>query len=77
MTGEVAGEQVNLMLLSAAFTAPFNMTGQPACSIPAGFVDGLPVGLQVVGRRHDEAMVLAAAALLEEARPWPRLAPGY
>lgn len=77
LTGEVAGEQVNLMLLSAAFTAPFNMTGQPACSIPAGFVDGLPVGLQVVGRRHDEAMVLAAAALLEEARPWPRLAPGY
>ncbi len=75
--GEVDGEQVNLMLLSAAFTAPFNMTGQPACSIPAGFVDGLPVGVQVVGRRHEDARILAAAALLEEARPWPRLAPGY
>lgn len=77
LMGEVAGEQVNLMLLSAAFTAPFNMTGQPACSIPAGHVDGLPVGLQVVGRRHDDARVLAAASLLEDARPWPRLAPGY
>ncbi len=75
--GEVAGEQVNLMLLSAAFTAPFNMTGQPACSVPAGFVDGLPVGVQVVGRRHEDALVLSAAALLEEARPWPRLAAGY
>jgi aspartyl-tRNA(Asn)/glutamyl-tRNA(Gln) amidotransferase subunit A len=57
------------------FTAPFNITGQPAVSIPAGTVDGLPVGVQVVARRHEEPLVLAAGAVMERARPWPKLAP--
>jgi aspartyl-tRNA(Asn)/glutamyl-tRNA(Gln) amidotransferase subunit A len=53
------------------FTFPFNMTGQPACSVPAGFTkDGLPIGLQIVGRRFDDAGVLRAAAAFERARPW-------
>ncbi len=52
-------------------TCPFNLTGQPAASVPAGWTDdGLPVGLQIVGRRYDEATVLRAAAAFEEARPW-------
>ena len=53
------------------FTYPFNMTGQPACSIPVGLTkDGLPIGLQVVGRRFDDATVLRAAAAYERAAPW-------
>jgi aspartyl-tRNA(Asn)/glutamyl-tRNA(Gln) amidotransferase subunit A len=47
------------------FCYPFNITGQPAASVPCGFVDGLPVGLQIVGRRLDDALVLRAAAEFE------------
>lgn len=54
-----------------SFTFPFNFTGQPAASVPCGFTaDGLPVGLQLIGRRYDEPTVLRAAAAFEEARPW-------
>ena len=53
------------------YTFPFNLTGQPAASLPAGFTsDGLPVGLQVVGRRFDDAGVLRAAAAFDRARSW-------
>jgi Asp-tRNA(Asn)/Glu-tRNA(Gln) amidotransferase A subunit family amidase len=53
------------------YTYPFNLTGQPAASIPVGFTaDGLPVGLQLVAKSHDEAIIFTAAAALEEALPW-------
>ena len=56
---------------SSAFTFPFNMTGEPAASVPCGFTrEGLPIGLQVVGRRFADATVLRACAALEKARPW-------
>jgi aspartyl-tRNA(Asn)/glutamyl-tRNA(Gln) amidotransferase subunit A len=53
------------------FTFPFNMTGNPAASVPCGFTtDGLPIGLQIVGRRFDDARVLRAAAAFEQIMPW-------
>ncbi len=53
------------------FTYPFNFTGQPAASVPCGFnSEGLPVGLQIVGRRFEEALVLRAAAAFEKIQPW-------
>lgn len=54
-----------------SFTFPFNLTGQPAATVPAGFTDdGLPIGLQIVGRRLDDALVLRASAAFEAASPW-------
>jgi aspartyl-tRNA(Asn)/glutamyl-tRNA(Gln) amidotransferase subunit A len=75
LSGTVAGREVNLMGLSAAFTAPFNMTGQPAASIPVGLVDGMPTALQVVAARHGDDLCLGAGALMERLRPWPKFAP--
>jgi amidase len=61
-----------------AYTAGFNLTGQPAASVPLGLTkDGLPMGLQVGGRLFSEDEVLAVSRQLEEAMPWgERVAPG-
>ncbi len=54
-----------------SFTYPFNITGQPAATVPCGFTqDGLPVGLQIVGKWRDDVSVLRASAAFEEAAPW-------
>lgn len=59
------------------FTYPLNFTGQPAASVPAGWTDdGLPVGLQIIGRHLDDSTVLRASAALEAARPWAQRWPG-
>jgi aspartyl-tRNA(Asn)/glutamyl-tRNA(Gln) amidotransferase subunit A len=58
------------------FTYPFNMTGHPGASVPCGFTrDTLPVGLQIVGRRFDDAVVLRAAAAFERMSPWASATP--
>jgi len=58
------------------FTFPFNATGHPAASVPCGFTrDGLPVGLQIVGRRFADATVLRAAAAFERLAPWASARP--
>ncbi len=54
-----------------AFVFPINLTGQPAASIPAGFTaQGLPVGLQIIGRHLDDALVLRASAAFEKVCGW-------
>jgi aspartyl-tRNA(Asn)/glutamyl-tRNA(Gln) amidotransferase subunit A len=55
----------------AEFSYPFNFSGNPAASVPCGFTEaGLPVGLQIVGKRFADLAVLQAAAAFERARPW-------
>ena len=57
-------------------TRPFNLSGQPAASVPCGFSSaGLPIGLHIIGKRGDEATVLRASAAFEQARPWEHLRP--
>ncbi len=59
------------------FTYPFNMTHQPAASVPCGFsAAGMPIGVQVVGPRHADALVLSACAAIEAALPWRDRWPG-
>lgn len=57
-------------------TFPCNLHGNPGISVPAGFVDGLPVGLQIIGRHFSEQALLELALLLERERPWPLTAQG-
>lgn len=58
------------------FTYPFNMTQQPAASVPCGWsATGLPIGLQVIGPRHADDRVLAACAAYEQAQPWAHRRP--
>jgi amidase len=60
----------------ACYTAVWNVTGQPAASVPAGFdADGMPMAVQLVARPDDEATLFALAAQIEQARPWAHRRP--
>jgi aspartyl-tRNA(Asn)/glutamyl-tRNA(Gln) amidotransferase subunit A len=60
----------------APFTMLANLCWNPAVSVPAGLThEGLPVGLQIVARRHADNVALRLARIFEQTRPWPRLAP--
>jgi len=67
---EIDGESVSGLPMDWALSWPFNMTGHPVLTVPAGIAEGLPVGMQVVAERYDEHAALSVAAALEEARPW-------
>jgi Asp-tRNA(Asn)/Glu-tRNA(Gln) amidotransferase A subunit family amidase len=73
---EINGQAVD-PLIGWCMTYPINFTGHPAISIPAGLTsDGLPIGLQIIGRRHAERTVLAVAGAFERMRPWFASYPG-
>jgi len=73
----IEGMQIN-PLLGWLRTYPFNMTGHPAITVPCGFSkDGLPIGLQIIGGRHKDALVLKAAAAFEKAAPWAQFYPEF
>lgn len=72
---EVGGQPVTGMQWTA-FTFPFNLTGDPAASVPADWTEsGLPIGLQIVGPRWQDARVLRACAAFEALQPWAERRP--
>ena len=71
----VAGEPGITPWEYTQYTMIVNVAGCTAASIPAGFVDGLPVGLQLIGPPDREPLVLRAARALEQARPWAQHRP--
>ena len=73
----IAGEKVN-PTIGFACTYLENMIGFPACSIPAGYdANGLPTGLQIIGKRYEDHKVLALAYEIERLMPWRRIAPSF
>jgi amidase len=59
------GDYLDVALSMVGNTAPFDVTGHPACSVPAGLVDGLPTGMTIIGKRFDDATVLRVAHTYE------------
>jgi len=69
----IEGVTENATLALLSLTMPFNLTGLPACSFPAGFTaNGLPIGLQVVGKPFEEATVLRIAHAYQQLTDWHR-----
>ena len=78
--GQLEGRGALWTLNAVAGMVPYNgvwnLTGQPAASVPAGLgADGLPRGVQIVGRAGEEATVLSLAAQIEAERPWAQQRP--
>lgn len=67
---DIAGQPEHVLHACWRYTYPWNLTGLPALSVPCGFADGLPVGLQLVGKPFDEAMVLRVGEAYQEATRW-------
>jgi aspartyl-tRNA(Asn)/glutamyl-tRNA(Gln) amidotransferase subunit A len=73
---ELAARRFPELVNMGALTILSNICGNPAVSIPAGTVDGLPVGMQVLARHHADDLLFDVALAVERERPWPLVAPG-
>jgi len=65
----INGEEVNFLDHIIRFTGPFNLTGLPAVTVPCGFVQGLPVGMQIIGPAFGEGTILNVADVFETLHP--------
>jgi Asp-tRNA(Asn)/Glu-tRNA(Gln) amidotransferase A subunit family amidase len=75
---EIDGKKISPPIGWLPYTYPFNMTGHPAASIPCGWSsEGLPIGMQIVGRRFDELTVLQVSKAFEEIQPWQDKKPQF
>jgi aspartyl-tRNA(Asn)/glutamyl-tRNA(Gln) amidotransferase subunit A len=72
--GEKTGDPLT-MYLSDIYTISLNLAGLPGMSIPAGFIDGLPVGLQIIGNYFSEARLLNVAHRFQQTTDWHRREP--
>jgi aspartyl-tRNA(Asn)/glutamyl-tRNA(Gln) amidotransferase subunit A len=72
---QIAGQAEHVLHACWRYTYPWNLTGLPALSVPCGFADGLPVGLQLVGRPFDEATIFRAGHAYQEATRWHEMPP--
>jgi aspartyl-tRNA(Asn)/glutamyl-tRNA(Gln) amidotransferase subunit A len=61
---------------NGTLTIPCNIVGNPAISVPVEMGDGLPVGMQIIGRHHEDQLLLDLARIVERERPWPLVAHG-
>ena len=71
---DLASERFPDLVHMGALTIISNIYGNPAVSIPSGFVDGLPVGMQVLTRHHADELLFDVALAVERETPWPKVA---
>jgi aspartyl-tRNA(Asn)/glutamyl-tRNA(Gln) amidotransferase subunit A len=73
ITSRIGAREESVFAVSARFCAPFNISGLPAISVPCGFSpEGMPIGLQIVGKPFDEETVLRIAEAFERSTQWHR-----
>ena len=67
---EIAGQQVGVIAALTQYTRPFNLTGFPALTVPCGFSNGYPIGLQLAARPLEEGVALNAGYAYQQSTDW-------